>query len=159
MCSPLRAKSLAKMSPGVATPCPAAPPIATAKVRSMAGLLVKEKKGGLVALEAAASGIRGRHWTRFIDCQSPAFEVLAVHFGNSLITAVLHFYETKTFGAAGVAIGDDADRFNRARLAEQFLEIALRRLKRQISDIQLLFHGITPLIRNELPEIARNAEC
>src|SRR5215470_12936640 len=114
MCSPLRAKSLAKMSPGVATPCPAAPPIATTKVRSMAGLLVKEKKGGLVALEAAASGIPGRHWTRFIDCESPAFEVLAVHFGNSLITAVLHFYETKSFGAAGVAIGDNADRFNRA---------------------------------------------
>src|SRR5262245_41060571 len=148
MCSPLRAKSLAKMSPGVATPCPAAPPIATAKVRSrsMAGLLVKEKKGGLVVLEAAASGIPGRHWTRFIDCEGPAFEVLAVHFGNSLITPVLHFYETKTFGAAGVAIGDDADRFNRSRLAEQFLEITLRRFKRQISDIQLLFHEITPLI-------------
>src|SRR6516165_2563601 len=143
MCSPLRAKSLAKMSPGVATPCPAAPPIATAKVRSMVGLLVK-RENGLVALEAAASGIPGRHWTRFIDSQSPAFEVLAVHCGNSLITAVLHFYETKTFGAAGVAIRDDADRFNRARLAEQFLEINLRRFKRQISDIQLLFHGITP---------------
>src|SRR5262245_4327011 len=160
MCSPLRAKSLAKMSPGVATPCPAAPPIATAKVRSIAGLLVKEKKGGgLVTLEAAGSGITGRHWTRFIDCEGPAFEVLAVHFGNSLITAVLHFYETKTFGASGVAIGDDADRFNRARLAEQFLEITLRRFKRQISYIQLLFHGITPLISNELLEIASNAEC
>src|SRR5262245_55624955 len=107
---------------------------------------LRREKGGLVALEAAASGIPGRHWTRFIDGKSPAFEVLAVHFRNSLITAVLHFYETKTFGAAGVAIGDDAHRFNRARLAEQFLEITLRRFERQISDIQLLFHGITPLI-------------
>src|SRR5262249_24854413 len=106
----------------------------------------KKRENGLVALEAAASGIPGRDWTRFIDCEAPAFEVLAVHFGNSLITAVLHFDETKTFGAAGVAIGNDADRFNRARLAEQFLEITLRRLKRQISDIQLLFHGISPFI-------------
>jgi hypothetical protein len=60
------------MSPGVATPCPAAPPIAN-------------------------QGLLGRH---------------------------------RTFGAAGVAIGDDADRFNRARLAEPFLEITLRRFKR-----------------------------
>src|SRR5436190_17783076 len=41
---PRRAKSLAKMSPGVATPCPAAPPIATAKVRSMLVSFRREKR-------------------------------------------------------------------------------------------------------------------
>jgi hypothetical protein len=47
----------------------------------MVGLLVKSENG-LVAIEAAASGIPGRDWTRFINCDGPAFEVLAVHFGN-----------------------------------------------------------------------------
>src|SRR5207244_5787092 len=90
--------------------------------------------------------IPGGHWPRFIDGQSPAFKVLAVHFRNSFVSAVLHFYETKTFRATGVAISDDTDRLNRTCLVKQVLEIILRGFKRQISDIQLLFHGITSLI-------------
>jgi hypothetical protein len=74
--------------------------------------------------------IPGRHRPRFIDGESPPLEVFAVHFGNSLISAILHFYEAKTFGAAGVAIGNDTDGLNRTGLAEQFLEITLGRFKR-----------------------------
>src|ERR1043166_3278273 len=40
---PRRTKSLAKISPGVATPCPAAPPIATVKVRSILVSFVNQK--------------------------------------------------------------------------------------------------------------------
>ena len=106
----------------------------------------RNNEGKLVPFELAAFGIPGRHWARFIDSQNPTFEVFAVDFGNGLIAAVLHFYEAKTFGPACVAIGDDADCFNRTCLAEQVLEITLRRFKRQVSNIQLLFHRITPLI-------------
>src|SRR5690242_10014315 len=89
--------------------------------------------------------IPGRHRSRFIDSESPALEVPAVHIGNSLISAVLQFHETKTLGAACIAISDDTNRFNRTCLAEQFLEFSFCRFGRQVSDIQLLFHGITSL--------------
>ena len=97
---------------------------------SIAGFLVKEKEVDLVPFETAALGIPGRQRPCFIDSQSPALKVLAVHFGYSLIAAILHLYEAKTFGAAGAAIGNDTNRFNRTCLAEKFLELSLRRFKR-----------------------------
>ena len=97
----------------------------------------------LVPLESAPSGIPGSHRPSFIDSQGPAIEVLAVELRNSVIAALLHLHKAKTFGAAGVAIGDDTNRFNRTRLPEQVLEFSFRRLKRQIANIEFLFHVIT----------------
>jgi hypothetical protein len=97
----------------------------------------------LVPLESVPSGIPGSHRPCFINSQGPAVEVLAVDFGNSLIAALLHFHKTETFGAASVTICDDMNRFNQTCLREQVLEFTFRRLKRQISNVEFLFHVIT----------------
>src|SRR4029077_10772136 len=96
--------------------------------------------GNKSVLPEPAAGRPGAHWLRFVDGQRAALEFFAVELGNSVVPALLHLDEAKTLRLAGRAIGNDMNCLNRTGLCEQFLQFSFRRLKRQIPDIEFLFH-------------------
>jgi hypothetical protein len=72
--------------------------------------------------------------TRFVYRECSAVKRGSVELCNRFFSiTVAHFHKTESPGAAGVAISDDADRFDLTGLCEQAVEIVFRRLKRQIS--------------------------
>jgi hypothetical protein len=83
----------------------------------------------------SAAEVSAHHRPGFIDGQYPAVELRAVQGGDGLIGAFFrHGDESEAFGASGVPLGDDADRFHSSTLLERARDIAFRRLKRQISN-------------------------
>ena len=60
-----------------------------------------------------------------------------------MVRALLHLDKAKPFRSAGVAIRNEPNCFDWTRLPEQFLQFSFRGLKRQISNIEFLFHVIT----------------
>src|SRR5450759_1689005 len=51
-----------------------------------------------------------------------------------------HLDEREAARTAGCHVAHDTDRFNRSRLAEQFLQLRLSNLVRQVPDVQLPTH-------------------
>jgi hypothetical protein len=92
--------------------------------------------------ETTATGWTGFHGTRFVDNQATATQRRAVHaFDGSLRFGIAaHFYETKTFGATGVAFHHDLGASHRTELSERLLKIAVAYRIRQIADVQFVAH-------------------
>src|SRR3954467_5658671 len=98
---------------------------------------------------AAAAGIRGLR-PRFVDRQTAAAELIFVQLCDRLLRLIVgaHLDEGKPARAPGGHVAHDFHRFHAAGAGEQFLELRFSGFIREISDIQLSTHDLTPLPRN-----------
>src|SRR5215467_16133917 len=71
------------------------------------------------------------HRTRFIHREVAAAKLASVELLNRLVrVGLLHHHKSKTFGPAGVPVGNNRDGFYGAELRKDAVEFFFRRLKR-----------------------------
>src|SRR6267142_634179 len=98
---------------------------------------------------AAAPGIRGLR-PRFVDGKTAAPKLIFIQLCDRLLRLVLgaHLNERKPTRAPRGHVAHHFHRFHRAGAGEQVLELRFSGFIREISDIQLSTHDLTPLPRN-----------
>src|SRR5204862_3390852 len=97
----------------------------------------------------AASGIRGLR-PRFVDGKASSPKLIFIQLCDRLLRLVLgaHLNERKSARTPRGHVAHHFHRFHRAGAAEQVLELRFSGFIREISDIQLSTHDLTPLPRN-----------
>jgi hypothetical protein len=91
----------------------------------------------------AATGPLGSG-SRLVDRQRPAIQLGAVELGDDLLSIlVVHLDEPEALGATGIPIGNDVCRFDIADLLEEVRDVSLRRIKRQISNVDSFTHSFS----------------
>jgi hypothetical protein len=74
--------------------------------------------------------------TRFVHRQCSALQFSSIELRDRFFSSVVaHLHKSESPGPAGVAVRDNADRFDLSGLRKQGREVIFRRLKRQISYI------------------------
>ena len=88
-----------------------------------------------IASTATTTEVSFDHRLGFIDRQRTTAEFGTVELGDRLVGLFLaHHDKTEALGSAGVAISNNCNRLDRTKLLKCSSDIALRRLKRQISN-------------------------
>src|SRR3981189_122380 len=98
---------------------------------------------------AELSGIRGLR-PRFVDGKAASPELIFIQLCDRLLRLVLgaHLNERKPARPPRGHVAHHFHRFHRAGAGEQVLELRFSGFIREISDIQLSTHDLTPLSRN-----------
>lgn len=89
------------------------------------GASAAESATAVAAAEStAASAFAWSHWASFVDGHCTAVIVSAVELGDCVQSFSFgrHFNKSEAFAAAGVTVGDDLCRLNRAALSERVIE-------------------------------------
>jgi hypothetical protein len=95
------------------------------------------------ATETAATGARTiLTRPRHIYRQRPLLKITFVEQADGFLGFLVgfHFYESKTSGTPGVSITHHCHRLDRACLLKQLPQVFIRRVVRQVTNIQLIFH-------------------
>jgi hypothetical protein len=92
--------------------------------------------------ETTATGWTWFHRTRFVHHEATTAQRCAIHAFNSCQSfgIAAHFYETKTFRAASVALHHDLGASHSTELSKRLLKIAVAYRIRQIADVQFVAH-------------------
>src|SRR5262245_2852040 len=86
--------------------------------------------------------------SRLVDGESTAIKIKAVKLCDGFVRIFRsHGDETEAFRASSIAIRNDADRFHRPNLRKQVGQFVLRRLKRQISNVNFLCHALSCFVK------------
>src|SRR5664280_195766 len=106
---------------------------------------MQEPFGAQSAATAAAATTRaGLLGARLVDAEGAAFELLAVQGAHGLLAVGIgHLDEAETLGLAGIAVGDDAGRLDRAVRLEDRAERVVVDGVGEVSDVEL--HGMRVL--------------
>src|ERR1039457_5009937 len=95
----------------------------------------------VAATAAAATTRAGLLGARLVDAEGAAFELLAVQGAHGLLAVGIgHLDEAETLGLAGIAVGDDAGRLDRAIRLEDRAERVVVDGVGEVSDVEL--HGM-----------------
>src|ERR1039458_29350 len=98
----------------------------------------------VAATAAAATTRAGLLGARLVDAEGAAFELLAVQGAHGLLAVGIgHLDEAETLGLAGIAVGDDAGRLDRAVRLEDRAERVVVDGVGEVSDVEL--HGMRVL--------------
>src|SRR5262249_30762532 len=84
---------------------------------------------------------------RLVDGEASPAELIGVQLGDGCLRLLVraHFHEREPPGAPRGHIAHHFHRFNGSRACEQLLELRFSRFVREVSDIQLSTHELTPL--------------
>jgi hypothetical protein len=98
-----------------------------------------------------ATGRTWLHGARFVDDQTTTTQRCSVHaFDSGLRFGIAaHFYETKTFGATGVALHHDFGAGDSTELSKRLFKIAVAYRIRQVADVQFVAHERDSLKHNK----------
>ena len=83
--------------------------------------------------------------TGHVDGEGAAVELPAVE-GFDCGVSAFHLDETEAAGAAGIAVGDDADALDRAMLAEEVANLVLGRTEGEVPHVDLLHSAVAFLL-------------
>src|SRR5262249_8935250 len=84
---------------------------------------------------------------RLVDGEASPAELIGVQLGDGFLRLLVraHFHEREPAGAPRGHIAHHCNRFYGSRAREQLLELRFSRFVREVSDIQLPTHQLTPL--------------
>src|ERR687891_1930112 len=84
---------------------------------------------------------------RLVDGEAAAAQLIIIQLGDgrSRFLVCAHFHERESTRPPGGHVAHDSDRFDGPGATEELLELCFSRFVREVSDIQLPTHTLTPL--------------